>query len=588
MKPQHSEALHRLGLICYQQGAYERSVEYLKRAITESPADSGYQLNLANVFLASGRLSEAVQQYRAVVAQKPNYAKAHSNLGAALRGQGLLQEAVASYRRAIEHDSSSAEAHSNMANTLRDLGRLEEAITSYQQAIRIKPNYADAHNNMAHVLQMQGKLEDAISVYANFLKLRPDNFDVYSNMLMAMNYSESRSAAEVFEENKRYDQCVLASLPKQLTVLPARDRNPTRRLKVGYVSGDFRKHAVAYFIEPILVNHDKSQVEVFCYYNHTAHDEYTTRLATLADHWLDCKALNDAQLTNRIIADGIDILVDLSVHTAHNRLPVFARKPAPLQVTWLGYAGTTGLQAMDYRITDALMDPPGLTEQYHSEALLRLPSTGIVFSQAPDCPDVNELPALSTSEFIFASLNNLNKINQPVVNLWAQILTAVPHAKLMLANVTNSAVEQRLVSMFAQAKIPPERLILKPRLPILEYLALHHQIDLGLDPFPYNGGVTSAHSLWMGVPFIALAGERSISRFGVSLLSQIGLHDYIAATEKDYVRKAIELAQDTTALNNLRQSIRPKMKHAVMDGKAITGQLEAALREIWTKWCSRC
>jgi predicted O-linked N-acetylglucosamine transferase (SPINDLY family) len=254
-------------------------------------------------------------------------------------------------------------------------------------------------------------------------------------------------------------------------------------------------------------------------------------------------------------------------------------------MTWIGYAGTTGLEAMDYRITDAYMDPPGMTERFHSETLIRLPGSNITYRPEPGCPDVNELPALTSGKVVFASLNNLTKVNQSVVNLWGRILTALPESVLMLANVTEDAIAQRLIAMFGSAGIGPERLQLQPRMTMLDYLTLHHQIDIALDPFPYNGGTTSMHSLWMGVPIITMAGEHAASRQGVAVVSRVGLEQFVTANEEAYFQRALKVARDLPGLNQIRQSLRDRMSEADCGPAGITRNLEAAYRSVWRTWC---
>ena len=358
-----------------------------------------------------------------------------------------------------------------------------------------------------------------------------------------------------------------------------------KRLKIGYVSGDFRNHAVAYFIEPILGHHDKSQLEVYCYYNHPQHDSITQRIRQMVDHWVPCKSLSDDNLAERIRSDGIDILIDLSGHTGHNRLLTFAKKPAPVQITWLGYPGTTGLAAMDYRLTDAYLDAPSMTEQYHTETLLRLPCA--VFHPDPLSPPVNALPALSSGQFTLACLNNLAKINQDVIRLWARILTALPQARLLLGNVMGESARRGLLDMFAGEGIAADRLILHPKMALSDYLELHHQIDLALDTFPYNGGTSSCHSLWMGVPVMTLAGHTTVSRVGVAVMAGAGLPEFVTSTEDEYVERTLELARDLPRLNQVRQTARDRMNgRPGSDPEDFTRRLEHEYRSVWTRWCN--
>ena len=296
--------------------------------------------------------------------------------------------------------------------------------------------------------------------------------------------------------------------------------------------------------------------------------------------------MSDDQLAERIRDDGIDILVDLSGHTGSNRLPVFARKPAPVQTTWIGYVGSTGLTAMDYRLTNAEVDPPGLTERYHSETLIRIPDTGIAYRPESDCPAVNSLPALTSDTFTFASLNNLIKINPSVIKVWRRILDALPHAKLMLGNATDRGTQERVLRQFNQAGIDTDRLILLPRMSFNDYLTLHHRIDVALDPFPYNGGTTTMHALWMGVPVITLTGEHMVSRCAVPLLSRVGLDDFVTHSEEAYVHRALQCAHDLPALDRIRQALRSRMSDSNQDARAVTRHIETAYRTMWRTWCA--
>jgi predicted O-linked N-acetylglucosamine transferase (SPINDLY family) len=327
-------------------------------------------------------------------------------------------------------------------------------------------------------------------------------------------------------------------------------------------------------------------VELHCYYNHAARDWQTDAIAAHADHWVDCIGMSDEELAERIRSDGIDILVDLSGHTAYNRLLVFARKPAPIQVTWIGAAGTTGLSAMDYRISDRYLTPPGMFDAYHSERLVLLPDTGVAYRPDPDGPPVNPLPALSSRRVVLACLNNLVKINRRVLQVWARLLAALPTAQLMLGNVKTPGIRRDVLQRLAEAGIDQDRVILQSRLAIRDYLALHHGIDLALDPFPYGGGTTTMHSLWMGVPVLTLAGDQVVSRCGASALARVGLQDFITYDEDEYVDRAINICSDLPALDRLRQSLRGRMNQTNCDAATITRQLEALFRQMWIEWCT--
>lgn len=606
-------------LLFHKAGRLDEAVRFYRQVLSINPANPPVLNNLGAALQALGKLEDALESYQSAIISRPNYAEAHSNLGNTLKQLCRLAEAEVSCKRALEIRPDFAEAHGNLGNALLAQGKLDEAIVSYRRVLSLKPHdaeshhnlgmafhaqgkldeahgkllraidlkagYAEAHCNLGIVLKAQGKLEEAIACYQEALAIKPDYATANSNLLLAMQYAESVTPDEVYREHRRYaDRFEFGFSNRWQNHQNFPD--PERKLKVGYVSGDFFNHAVAFFIEPILASHDKSQVEIYCYYNNTKHDKHTDRIISYADHWLAVAGLSDDKLAERIRTDGIDILVDLSGHTAHNRLPVFARKPAPIQATWIGYAGTTGLTAMDYRITDAYMDPPGGTERYHSEALVRLPGTGTAYRPEPGCPLVTPLPALNSAAFTLASLNNLTKINQSVANLWGRILNTLPNARLMLGNVTEDGIQKRLFEMFGNAGVAADRLILLPRMPLMDYLKLHQNVDLALDPFPYNGGTTTIHSLWMGVPVITLAGENVVSRVGVTLMSRVGLNEFITYSEDEYLERTVQFAKDLTGLDRIRQSLRERMSRANGGHETITRHLETAYRQMWQKWCA--
>ncbi len=585
IKPDYAEAHLNLGMVLKEQGKLDEAVASYRQSLNIKPDYAEAYCNLGSALKEQGKLDEAVASCQQALRVRPDFAEAHYNLGLALQAMGRLSDAIASYQQSLGIKSGFAEAHYNLGLAFQAQGKLEEAIYSCQQAIRIRPDYAEAHHNLGVALQALGRLDEAAASYRQALLIRPDYAEAHSGLLMVMQYMPDLTPDEVFVEHTRYAE--QHELPlRAYWQMHRNNRDSERRLKIGYVSGDFRNHSVAYFIEPVLANHDKSQVEVYCYYNFFLHDSYTDRIAADADHWLVCAGMSDEQLAEHIRADGIDILIDLSGHTAYNRLPVFARKPAPVQATWIGYAGTTGLTAMDYRISDAYLDPPGQTERYHSETLLRLPATGYTYKPEPGCPEVNLLPALSSGKLVFASLNNPIKINQAVVNLWGKILVALPHARLMLGNATGNETRHRLIEMFGKAGIGTERLILQPRMSMMDYLALHQQIDIALDPFPYNGGTTTLHSLWMGVPVITLVGGHMVSLVGGAMLSRVGMSEFVTHSEEEYLQRAIQLAQELPSLNRIRQSLRARINAGDFEPEKITRNLEMAYREVWRKWCA--
>jgi len=584
-QPDCADACYNMGTALQAKGQLQQAVANYRQALLLNPSFAVSHLHVVEFLAAQAQLDDTIKHFQQILTNQPDAIDAHMGLGTALRAQGRLDEAIISHRLAVELQPDCADAYFYLASALHDQGQLDQAATHYEQAILYKTSHLlEAHGNLGNVLEAQGHIEDAIAAYRQALLLAPGDAAAHSSLLFTMQYASNMSPAQRFQEHQRFAERFEAPL-KSNWQAHSNSRDPERRLKVGYVSGDFRNHPVALFIEPILANHDKSQVEVYGYYNNTQIVSDTRRIAAFTDHWLACSDLNDEQLAAQIRADGIDILVDLSGHTERNRLLVFARKPAPVQATWIGYSGSTGLTAVDYRITDGWMDPPGMTERYHSESLVRLPQGGLAFKQEPGCPDVNALPALSSGGLVFASLNTINKINPVVVNVWGRILHALPQARLMLGNVTDRNLAARLLGLFEQVGISASQLILQPRLTGADYIAIHQQIDIALDPIPYNGGTTTMHSLWMGVPVITLQGDHPLSRFGTSLMSRVGLPEFICQTEDEYVQCTIRFANDLPALNAVRQSLRARMSAPGWAPANITRHLEAAYREMWRKWC---
>ncbi|MFC7514230.1 tetratricopeptide repeat protein [Herbaspirillum sp. GCM10030257] len=616
IQPSHADALHLLGAIAHQHGDYQRAIDLIEKAIAIKPTAPMYN-NLALAIKGSGHLEKAVEYLQQSLSLDPNQPDAYNNLGVALKAQGKMAKAMECYlqalmldadhsgaycnlgtaayeqghlleaaeclERAIALNPNDEAAHYNLGNVRRDQNKIDDAIQCYQKSLALNPMHAVGYNNLGNLIRDQGYSESAIELYVQALTIDPRRNDIHSNLLFTLLSTPSCSADQTFAEHLRFAEQFEAPL-KPFWQAHHNAPDPHKRLRIGYVSGDFRNHAVANYFEPTLARHDKSQVEVFCYYNHHQQDDITHRLAALSDHWIVCKEMSDDALAQRIRDDGIDILVDLSGHTAYNRLLTFARKPAPIQLTWIGYPYTTGLAAMDYRLTDAGMDPPGLTECHNTETLLRLPATS-QFQPAAMRPPVNALPALSQGTFTFACLNHLSKITEPAIALWSRILSALPHARLVLGNINDEPTRQKMADSFGRHGIHADRLVMHPKMAMPEYLALHHQIDLALDPFPYNGGTTSLHALSMGVPVLTLAGSSPVTRSGASIMGNAGLHEFVTSSEEEYLQRAIEIAQDLSRLDQIRQSLPARLMSPGHPGQRFTQDLETAYRQIWTKWC---
>lgn len=556
------------------------------RALTERYPQHpfGWKL-LGGVLHAGGDLPGALQAMDAAAQYGPDDAETLSNLGLLLRKAGRAPEAEPVLARALALDAGNVHAHNHLAVTLMDLGRLHEAHASASAAVARDPAHREAGNTLAVVLQRQGRLAEAVEAYRRVLARHPDDTDAHSNMLFCMSQMDGITPADLFAEHRRFGQRLegILGAPEPWD----NPREPERRLRIGFVSGDLRNHAVASFVEPVLERlAGRPGVALYAYYTYPLHDAVSARLRGYMAGWCDCAALDDTALAQRIRADGIDILIDLAGHTAHNRLPLFARKPAPLQATWIGYPFSTGLAAMDYYLTDRYILPPGQFDHLFTEKLVHLPVSA-PFQPLPDAPDVVPLPALAHGYLTFGSFNRLSKISRNVVALWSRLLRAVPDARLLVAGMPEGGGEEELMGWLAKEGIAPERVRLHPRTGMRDYLALHNEVDINLDTFPYSGGTTTLHALWMGVPTLTLAGDTAAGRQTACILEHNGLHAFVGEDADAFVGKGMAAARDLAALNEMRLSMRyrfaptsPAFLEQVADG------VEHALRLMWRRWCA--
>lgn len=466
---------------------------------------------------------------------------------------------------------------------IRDLGF---AMEYFERSIQARPGDAVFHNNLGSLLVQAGRTEEAAALFRKALEIDPGLNIAHINLIFVMILLETVRPEEVYAEHvawaKIHADPLLAQAP------PHRNsRDPERRLRIGYVSADFRQHALTYFIEPALAQRDGTGFEVFCYHSSRMVDDVTRRLMQRADHWREIIDLDDEQAAELIRSDSIDILIDLSGHLRDNRLLVFARKPAPVQVTYLAYPNTTGMLAMDYRITDAVCDPPGATERYYREALVRLPRCMWCYQPHADMPAVAPSPAQQTGSVTFASMNGANKVTERMLALWARILGEVPDSRIVLTTVPEQGRE-RIRAALTQAGVAEARIVMHDRLPTKDFWALYAGIDILLDTFPMNGGTTTCEALWLGVPEVTRSGEIFQSRAGMSILGSMGLDELVARSDDEYVRIAVALARDGERLAALRAGLRERMRASPLtDGRGYARALETAYRGMWRTWCSR-
>ena len=589
VEPDNGNALSFLGALAYQAGRLEEAAGFYRRAVELKPNSAAVHHSLGNVLHALGQTEQANAAFRRATECDPNHAEAHFNLGNGLFDQNRLAEAAASYRRALAIRPHNPDALCNLGNVLEAQGELDEAVAAYRNALVLRPDLAHVHNNLGNILKERGLTVEAAASYRRALAINPALAGVHSNLLFALNYA-GHDAAALFAEHLGWAR----QHAEPLTALAAAHGNvaePLRRLKIGYVSADLREHPVARFIEPVLARHDRVGFEIFCYSNDDGADEVTARLRASSDHWRTIAGLGDAAAEQTIRADGIDILVDLSGHTARNRLTLFARRPAPVQATWIGYPNTTGMSAMAYRLTDACADPAGAADSLHSETLVRLPRTFLCYRPEPESPEVGPLPAATAGYVTFGSFNNLPKITPEVVAVWARILARLPHARLLLKSgpLADAAARSRYLALFAEQGIAAQRITLAAKVAAVSgHLALYNEVDIGLDPFPYNGTTTTCEAMWMGVPVVTLAGERHAARVGVSLLGAVGLDELVAENEEAYVEKAVALASDLERLSSLRAGLRPRVQQSPLcDEAGFTRALEDSYRAMWKTWCEQ-
>jgi predicted O-linked N-acetylglucosamine transferase (SPINDLY family)/predicted SAM-dependent methyltransferase len=548
----------------------------LKQALGAPAAQSLYERGLAAEEAMRG--DEAIAFFRAAIAEKPGDAEFHYALAAVLKRAGRLDEAVASYRAGLALQPEHARMRVDLGLALMEQGRLEEAQAEMEQARQIAPDLAEAHHNLGLVHHQLGRLDDAIHSVRHAHELAPDHAGIHSNLLFILNYSARYGAAELYAEHRRYgDRHV------QPVAAPPPDPRWPRRLRIGYVSPDFRSHVVASFILPAFARYDRERFEIFGYYSYPAADGITAALRELADGWLDCAQLSDEELARRIRADRIDILVDLAGHTVHNRLGCFALRPAPVQVTYLGYPNTTGLKAIDYRITDAIADPPGEADRLHTEHLARLPRSFLCYRPGPDLKLAS--PSTPAGTITFGCFNNFQKLSEKFFDAAARILAAVPDARLLLKAkpLGTPAVAQRVRDRFASAGIAPSRIELLGWEPAPEsHLATYGRVDISLDSFPYNGTTTTCEALWMGVPVVSLLGDRHAGRVGASLLNSAGLGELVGRDLADYVRIAVRLAGDPPRLAALRAGLRDRLRQSVLrDEQGFVRDLEECYLGMW-------
>jgi predicted O-linked N-acetylglucosamine transferase (SPINDLY family) len=579
---------------CYwgQRNLAEAAACY-RAAIAADPKDAIAYVYLADLLRDLGDADGAVDNCRKALRLRADLPEAHFGLARALLQRDDLEEGVAILRKIADSQRDNALFYYELGRALSRLGKPDEAIATLREGIDRKPDFAMNYNSLGGELHERGDLEGAIACYRKALAVKVEfprvHAWIHSNLLLAMNYEAASTQKKLFEKSLQFDERQTRRLLRKARAFD-NTREPGRVLKLGYVSPDFREHSVAHFIRKLIGAHDRKNVEVYCYSEVLKPDELTRGFEAQADHWLSIVGVEDRDLAERIRKDRIDILVDLTGHTADNRLLTFGRRPAPVQVTWLGYPNTTGMRAMDYRLTDAIADPPGEPDRLHTEELVRLEHGFLCYQSNEARPAVAEAPLLKKGHVTFGSFNTTKKVTPEVVRLWAQVLMAVPTARLLLKSYSlrDETTKAGMLEAFRRCGVAEERLDLVAFLPGRDgHLKLYSEIDIGLDPFPYNGTTTTCEALWMGVPVIVLRGDRHAGRVGISIMHHLGLPELIADSREAYVALAAALAGDQERLTGLRDSLRPRMSGSPLtDVRLFTETLENAYRQMWIKWCA--
>jgi protein O-GlcNAc transferase len=575
-----------LGIALAARSEDDAALDAYDRVLALEPTNAPAHYNRGLLLNSSGNPKLAEDAFAAAITYRPHFPDAYAGRGDALEAQGRLEEATEALREASRQAPAHAGYILNLGNLLRKAGNVDEAESSYRRALRIDPGYVAVVRALAIALRDQGRHAEACSTLEAALAHNPISFDAYSDLLFTLQFRDDIAPEVLYRRHEQFGATIHARFP---AIAPhARPRSKDRRLRVGYVSGDFRRHAVAFFALPVVARHDRSVFEVHCYSNTGDIDSMTSDFRAASDLWREIRGLDDKAAAQMIHDDGIDILVDLSGHTGDNRLGVFAQKPAPVQATWLGYLCTTGLATMDYRISDGYADPPNANEARHTETLVRLPNSQWCYRpQFSPSPSINP-PMRENGVVTFGSFNQFAKISPKTMALWLKILKTVSDARLSVVGVPMGKAQQEFYGFFARSGIKSDRIDLTGRLPPAEYYEWFNRVDIALDTTPYSGGTTTCDSLWMSVPVVTLAGAAAVSRSGASLLSVAGLGELVATSTEEYVRISVELATDAQRLAAMRHDLRDRMlKSPLMDEARFLRDLESLYRRMWIAWCEK-
>ncbi|MDP1984336.1 MAG: tetratricopeptide repeat protein [Sulfuritalea sp.] len=586
LQPDDAEVLNNLSVVLKDQYRHGEAEALCRRSLELMPRNAQACNNLGIILKEQGRLAEAEAAYRSALQLAPDYPEAYSNLGITLRALGRFEEALQAYRQAIRIRPDYANAYNNLGTVLAQLGRVGEAEELYRQVLKFEAGNAQTWNNLGGALVTQGRPNDAIASFREALRIDPDLLAAHSNLLFALNYRGGGSRTSLLDEARRYGQAVGRSVSSRFSAWSC--PVPPERLRIGLVTADLRHHPVGFFLQGLLAQIDPYRFELIAYPTGHAEDALTARMRSHFSRWKPIADLDDEAAAHLIHSDGINILIDLSGHTSDNRLPVFGWRPAPVQVTWLGYFATTGVAEIDYLLATRMEVPNACRDQF-TESIWYLPETRLCFTPPQAEIPVSGLPALRKGRVTFGSFQNLSKVGDEVLDTWARVLSALPTAGLRLQcpQLDELHVREQLTRRLRRAGIDPQRVALYGAVKREAYLAAHAEVDVILDTFPYPGGTTTCEALWMGVPTLTLAGETMLERQGANFLTIAGLPDWVAPNRSAYVDRALAIAGDLKGLADLRAKLRQQvLASPLFDAPLFARRLEAALEQMWQIWLS--
>jgi predicted O-linked N-acetylglucosamine transferase (SPINDLY family) len=592
LSPLNAMAHYNAGVALHEKGMIDEAIAELRCALHLNPQYAQAMNDLGVCFVSQGKHEAAIALYLAAVRVAPEFSEAHNNLGVALLDCGRLDESIDSFIAALKIHPDYVEALNNLGNLLVERGQLDDAVRILSRAIRLNPELAEVHNNLGNALKSSGRLDEALSAYQQAVEFSPENSRFHSNLVYAElfhpDYGEREIRRGLIDWNTRHGNRLTSPVQGHLNV-PL----PDRRLRIGYISPDFRDHVIGRNVLPLLREHDHEQFEIFCYARLNRRDQATQCFERHCDNWRDITGLSDERVARMISDDRIDILIDLAMHLSDNVLPILARRPAPIQIAFAAYPGSTGLHAIDYRMSDPYLDSPGKAESNYAEKTIGLPETFWCYDPRAIPGPVDEtlrvspLPALTTGQITFGCLCEFCKINPKLLGLWAGALKRVAGSRLLMLAPPGES-RQRILENFGTFGIGAERFMFVARQPRLDYLRTYDLIDICLDTLPYNGHTTSLDAMWMGVPVVTRVGDTVAGRAGWSQLNNLGLTELAARTDDQFINIAANLATDLPKLADLRADLRQRMELSpLMDARRFARNIENAYRGVWREWCAR-